>query len=486
MTSTLRINPQHDMHHITSIQQVKQMKKTRTETDTFGPIQVDATRYWGAQAQRSLQNFKIGWEKQPTSIVRALGIIKRAASETNMTLSGLDPKIGAAIINAAQEVIEGKLNDHFPLAVWQTGSGTQSNMNANEVISNRAIEMLGGEMGTKKPVHPNDHVNMSQSSNDTYPTAMHIACVEEIHHRLLPALQHLRNALNDKAGAFAKIIKIGRTHTQDATPVTLGQEFSGYCQQVQNGIARIEQTLPMLMQLAQGGTAVGTGLNAPKGFAEMVSEHIANITRLPFTSAPNKFEALAAHDAMVMTHGAINTVAASLFKIANDIRFLGSGPRSGLGELNLPENEPGSSIMPGKVNPTQCEALTQVCVQIFGNHAALTFAGASGHFELNVYNPVMAYNFLQSVQLMSDAATSFNDNCVQGIEAREDNIKTALDRSLMLVTALAPKYGYDRAAKIAKIAHKNGTTLREEAVKDGIDANDFDAIVRPEKMLGPS
>ena len=461
-------------------------KTTRTETDTFGPIEVDATRYWGAQAQRSLQNFKIGWEKQPASVVRALGIIKRAAAETNMVLSGLDKNLGAAIINAAQEVIEGKLNDHFPLAVWQTGSGTQSNMNANEVISNRAIEMLGGEMGTKKPVHPNDHVNMSQSSNDTYPTAMHIACAEEIHHRLLPALQHLRNALNDKAGAFAKIIKIGRTHTQDATPVTLGQEFSGYCQQVQNGIARIEQTLPMLMQLAQGGTAVGTGLNAPKGFAEMVAEHIANITRLPFTTAPNKFEALAAHDAMVMTHGAINTVAASLFKIANDIRFLGSGPRSGLGELNLPENEPGSSIMPGKVNPTQCEALTQVCVQIFGNHAAITFAGASGHFELNVFNPVMAYNFLQSVQLMADAATSFTENCVQGIEAREDNIKAALGRSLMLVTALAPKYGYDRAAKIAKTAHKNGTTLREEAIADGIDASDFDLIVRPEKMLGPS
>ena len=460
-------------------------KTTRTETDTFGKIEVDASRYWGAQAQRSLQNFKIGWEKQPASIVRALGIVKRAAAETNMVLSGLDKNLGAAIINAAQEVIEGKLNDHFPLAVWQTGSGTQSNMNANEVISNRAIEMLGGEMGSKKPVHPNDHVNMSQSSNDTYPTAMHIACVEEIHHRLLPALQHLRNALNDKAGAFAKIIKIGRTHTQDATPVTLGQEFSGYTQQVQNGIARIEQTLPMLMQLAQGGTAVGTGLNAPKGFAEMVAENIANITRLPFTTAPNKFEALAAHDAMVMTHGAINTVAASLFKIANDIRFLGSGPRSGLGELNLPENEPGSSIMPGKVNPTQCEALTQVCVQIFGNHAAITFAGASGHFELNVYNPVMAYNFLQSVQLMADAATSFTENCVQGIEAREDNIKAALNRSLMLVTALAPKYGYDRAAKIAKTAHKNGTTLREEAVADGIDANDFDAIVRPENMLGP-
>jgi fumarate hydratase, class II len=461
-------------------------KTTRTETDTFGKIEVDASRYWGAQAQRSLQNFKIGWEKQPASVVRALGIIKRAAAETNVKLSGLDSKIATAIINAAQEVIEGKLNDHFPLAVWQTGSGTQSNMNANEVISNRAIEMLGGEMGSKKPVHPNDHVNMSQSSNDTYPTAMHIACAEEIHHRLLPALQHLRNALNDKAMAFAKIIKIGRTHTQDATPVTLGQEFSGYTQQVQNGIARIEQTLPMLMQLAQGGTAVGTGLNAPKGFAEMVAENIANITRLPFTTAPNKFEALAAHDAMVMTHGAINTVAAALFKIANDIRFLGSGPRSGLGELNLPENEPGSSIMPGKVNPTQCEALTQVCVQIFGNHAALTFAGASGHFELNVYNPVMAYNFLQSVQLMADAATSFTENCVYGIEAREDNIKAALNRSLMLVTALAPKYGYDRAAKIAKTAHKNGTTLREEAVADGIDAADFDLIVRPENMLGPS
>jgi fumarate hydratase, class II len=461
-------------------------KTTRTETDTFGPIEVDASRYWGAQAQRSLQNFKIGWEKQPASVVRALGIIKRAAAETNMNLGQLDKAIGAAIINAAQEVIEGKLNDHFPLAVWQTGSGTQSNMNANEVISNRAIEMLGGVMGSKKPVHPNDHVNMSQSSNDTYPTAMHIACVEEIHHRLLPALQHLRNALNDKANQWAKLIKIGRTHTQDATPVTLGQEFSGYTQQIQNGIARIEQTLPMLMQLAQGGTAVGTGLNAPKGFAEKVAEHIASITRLPFTTAPNKFEALAAHDAMVMSHGAINTVAAALFKIANDIRFLGSGPRSGLGELQLPENEPGSSIMPGKVNPTQCEALTQVCIQIFGNNAAITFAGSQGHFELNVFNPVMAYNFLQSVQLMADAATSFTENCVIGIEAREDNIKAALDRSLMLVTALAPKYGYDRAAKIAKTAHKNGTTLRQEAIKDGIDEKDFDAIVRPENMLGPS
>ncbi len=461
------------------------MKKTRTETDSFGPIEVDATRYWGAQAERSLGNFKIGWEKQPASVVRALGIVKRAAAEANMSLGRLDAKIGGIIVKSAQEVIEGKLNDHFPLAVWQTGSGTQSNMNANEVISNRAIEMLGGEMGSKKPVHPNDHVNMSQSSNDTYPTAMHIACAEEIHYALLPALQKLRNALNDKAQSWKRIIKIGRTHTQDATPVTLGQEFSGYAKQIENGIARIEQTMPMLMELAQGGTAVGTGLNAPKGFAELVAERIAAITKMKFTTAPNKFEALAAHDAMVMTHGAINTVAASLFKIANDIRFLGSGPRSGLGELSLPENEPGSSIMPGKVNPTQCEALTMVCVQIFGNHAAVTFAGSQGHFELNVFNPVMAYNFLQSVRLMSDATNSFTDNCVVGITAREDNIKAALDRSLMLVTALAPKYGYDRAARIAKTAHKNGTTLREEAIKDGVPAADFDAIVRPEDMLEP-
>ena len=458
---------------------------TRTETDTFGPIPVETDKYWGAQAQRSLQNFKIGEEKMPAPIVRALGIVKRAAAEANMELGALKPEVGDTIVKAAQEVIEGKLNAHFPLSVWQTGSGTQSNMNANEVISNRAIEMLGGEMGTKKPVHPNDHVNMSQSSNDTFPTAMHIACAEEIEHRLLPALQKLRNALNDKAQAWKEIIKIGRTHTQDATPITLGQEFSGYATQIENGIARIEQTMPMLMQLAQGGTAVGTGLNAPVGFAEKVAEKIAAITQMKFTSAPNKFEALAAHDAMVFSHGAINTVAASLFKIANDIRFLGSGPRSGLGELALPENEPGSSIMPGKVNPTQCEALTQVCAQIFGNHAAITFAGASGHFELNVFNPVMAYNFLQSVRLMADAAVSFTDNCVAGIEPRRDNIQRGLDNSLMLVTALAPKYGYDRAAKIAKTAHKNGTTLREEALKDGIDGADFDAIVRPEKMIKP-
>jgi fumarate hydratase class II len=462
------------------------MSGTRTETDTFGPIEVQSDRYWGAQAQRSLGNFKIGWEKQPLPIVRALGIVKRAAAETNMALGHLDTTVGEAIVRAANEVIEGKLDDHFPLVVWQTGSGTQSNMNANEVISNRAIEMLGGVMGSKKPVHPNDHVNMSQSSNDTYPTAMHIAAAEEVTHRLIPALQQLRNALNDKSKAWAHIIKIGRTHTQDATPLTLGQEFSGYTQQVENGLARIEMTLPMLMQLAQGGTAVGTGLNAPIGFAETVADKIAQITGLPFTTAPNKFEALAAHDAMVFTHGAINTVAASLFKIANDIRLLGSGPRSGLGELALPENEPGSSIMPGKVNPTQCEALTQVCVQVFGNHAALTFADSQGHFELNVYNPVMAYNFLQSTRLLADAAVSFTDNCVVGIQPREDNIKAGLERSLMLVTALAPKIGYDNAAKIAKTAHKNGTTLREEAVGGGYVTNEeFDAIVRPEKMISP-
>jgi len=461
------------------------MSKTRTETDTFGPIKVDATKYWGAQAQRSIGNFKIGWERQPLPVVRALGIVKRAAAETNMALGRLDKTVGETIVKAAQEVIDGKLDEHFPLVVWQTGSGTQSNMNANEVISNRAIEMMGGEMGSKKPVHPNDHVNMSQSSNDTYPTAMHIAAAEEVQHRLIPALKHLHKALDTKAKEWAHIIKIGRTHTQDATPLTLGQEFSGYACQVENGIKRIEMTMPMLMELAQGGTAVGTGLNAPVGFAEMVADRIAKITGMPFTSAPNKFEALAAHDAMVMTHGAINTVAVSLFKIANDIRLLGSGPRSGLGELSLPENEPGSSIMPGKVNPTQCEALTMVCVQVFGNQAALSFAGSQGHFELNVYNPVMAYNFLQSVRLLADASVSFTDNCVVGIVAREDNIKLALDRSLMLVTALAPKYGYDRAAKIAKTAHKNGTTLREEAVKDGIPGDDFDLIVRPEDMIGP-
>lgn len=462
------------------------MSATRTETDTFGPIEVATNVYWGAQSQRSIGNFKIGWEKQPKPIIRALGIVKRAAAEANMELGRLDPTIGKAIVAAAQEVIDGKLDDHFPLVVWQTGSGTQSNMNANEVISNRAIEMLGGEMGSKKPVHPNDHVNMSQSSNDTYPTAMHIACAEQVAKELMPALEHLHAALKVKVKDFDHIIKIGRTHTQDATPLTLGQEFSGYSQQIANGVRRIKDTLYGLYELAQGGTAVGTGLNAPVGFAELVAKKIAEITHLPFVSAPNKFEALAAHDAMVFSHGAINTVAGSLFKIANDIRFLGSGPRSGLGELSLPENEPGSSIMPGKVNPTQCEALTMVCTQIFGNNAALTFAGASGHFELNVFNPVMAYNFLQSCRLLADASISFTDNCVVGIEAREDNIKAALDRSLMLVTALAPKIGYDNAAKIAKTAHKNGTTLREEAVGGGyVTDAEFDEVVRPEKMISP-
>jgi fumarate hydratase class II len=458
---------------------------TRTETDTFGPIEVEADKYWGAQAQRSLGNFKIGWEKQPAPIVRALGIVKKAAAETNMALGKLDPALGKVIIQASDEVIEGKLNAHFPLVVWQTGSGTQSNMNANEVISNRAIEILGGEMGSKKPVHPNDHVNMSQSSNDTFPTAMHIACAEEVVHKLLPALQVLHNALNDKAQAWKAIIKIGRTHTQDATPVTLGQEFSGYAKQIENGIKRIEMSLPMLMELAQGGTAVGTGLASPAGFAEGVASKISQITGMKFTSAPNKFEALAAHDAMVFTHGAITTAAMSCFKIANDIRFLGSGPRSGLGELALPENEPGSSIMPGKVNPTQCEAMTQVCAHILGNNAAIAFAGSQGHFELNVFNPMMAYNFLQSVQLLADASVSFTENCVVGIEPRLDNIQRGLENSLMLVTPLKEKYGYDLAAKVAKTAHKNGTTLKVEALKLGISEADFDAIVRPENMIGP-
>jgi fumarate hydratase, class II len=459
---------------------------TRTETDTFGPIDVEANKYWGAQAQRSLGNFRIGEEKMPKPLVRALGIVKRAAAETNMELGKLDRTIGEAIVKAAQEVIDGKLDAHFPLSVWQTGSGTQTNMNANEVISNRAIEMLGGAMGSKKPVHPNDHVNMGQSSNDVFPTAMHIAAAEFLVRETLPGLTKLSAGLVAKQEEFKDIIKIGRTHTQDATPLTLGQEFSGYAHAVENSIRRIEESSVDLFELAQGGTAVGTGLNAPVGFAELFATNVAKITGLPFVTAPNKFEALASHGALAYAHGALNACAMDLFKIANDIRFLGSGPRSGLGELSLPENEPGSSIMPGKVNPTQSEALTMVCAQVLGNQATIGFAASQGHFELNVFKPVVIYNFIQSARLIGDAAVSFTDNCVAGIEAREDNIRAAMEKSLMLVTALAPKIGYDNAAKIAKTAHKNGTTLREEAVGGGyVTAEEFDAVVRPEQMIAP-
>ena len=458
----------------------------KMETDSFGPLEVPADKYYGAQTARSLINFPIGSEIMPPAMIRALGIIKRSAAITNQALDNLDDTTAKAIIRAASEVAEGKLDDHFPLSVWQTGSGTQSNMNTNEVISNRAIEMLGGKIGSKTPVHPNDHVNRSQSSNDTFPTAMHIAAAEEIHHSLLPALGYLRNALNDKAQEFRKIIKIGRTHTQDATPVTLGQEFSGYAAQLENGIKRAEQGLKELMPLAQGGTAVGTGLNAKPKFAKMFAAEVAAYTKLPFKTAPNKFEALAAHDAYVSTHGALNTVAASLFKIANDIRFLASGPRSGLGEISLPANEPGSSIMPGKVNPTQCEALTMVCTQVMGNNTTITLAGSQGHFELNVYKPVMAYNMMQSIALISDSCMAFADKCVTGITANEDRIAELLSRSLMLVTALAPTIGYDNATKVAKTAHKNGTTLREEAVRLGfVTEAEFDKVVRPELMIKP-
>jgi fumarate hydratase class II len=460
------------------------MTATRTETDSFGPVEVPADRYWGAQSQRSIRNFPIGWEKQPVAIVRALGVIKQAAARVNMAFGDLDAKIGDAVVAAAQEVIDGKLDAHFPLVVWQTGSGTQSNMNANEVISNRAIEMLGGVMGSKKPVHPNDHVNMGQSSNDTFPTAMHIACATTATQVLIPGLEKLLAALEEKERAFAHIIKIGRTHTQDATPLTLGQEFSGYAHQVRLGIARVEQALENIYYLAQGGTAVGTGLNTRPGFAEKIAAEIAAITGMPFRTAPNKFEALAAHDALVELSGATRVVAASLFKIANDIRFLGSGPRCGLGELVLPENEPGSSIMPGKVNPS--EALTQVCAHVFGNDAAVGFAGSQGHFELNVFKPMMAYNVLQSMQLLGDAAGAFTDNCVAGLKADEARIDRLMRESLMLVTALAPTIGYDNATKVAKTAHRNGTTLREEAIALGfVDGETFDRVVRPEDMIAP-
>ncbi|MGA1275471.1 MAG: class II fumarate hydratase [Gemmobacter sp.] len=462
------------------------MGATRTETDSFGPLEVPAEKYWGAQTQRSIQNFRIGWERQPIPIVRALGVIKKACAEVNIAQGDIDPAIGRAIAAAAQEVIEGRFDDNFPLVVWQTGSGTQSNMNANEVIANRAIEMMGGVIGSKKPVHPNDHVNMGQSSNDTFPTAMHVAIGMVARDVLVPGLRHLHAGLAAKAAEFADLIKIGRTHTQDATPLTLGQEFGGYAHQVAMGIRRIEACLPDIYELAQGGTAVGTGLNTRVGWDGRVAAAIAGITGLPFVTAPNKFEALAAHDAMVMFSGALKTVAASLFKIANDLRLLGSGPRSGLGELILPENEPGSSIMPGKVNPTQAEALTMVCAHVMGNDAAVGFAGSQGHFELNVYNPMMAYNVLQSMQLLGDAARSFTDNMVAGTEANRPRIARLMQESLMLVTALAPTIGYDNATKVAKTAHRNGTTLREEAIALGfVDGETFDRIVRPEDMIGP-
>ena len=462
------------------------MADTRIETDSFGPLGVQADRYWGAQTQRSLGNFKIGGETMPLPLVRALGIVKMAAAKANMKLDNLQSDIGAAIVQAATEVAEGKLNDHFPLVVWQTGSGTQSNMNANEVISNRAIELMGGEMGSKTPVHPNDHCNCSQSSNDTFPTAMHIGAAEEAANRLIPALQHLHAALQSKSEQWADVVKIGRTHLQDATPLTLGQEFSGYATQLKYAIERVKTSLPRLLALAQGGTAVGTGLNAKPGFAEAFAAEVASFTGLDFVTAENKFEALAAHDAFVEMSGMLNTIAASLNKIANDIRLLGSGPRSGLGELSLPENEPGSSIMPGKVNPTQCEAMTMVCAQVMGNHTTITIAGTQGHMELNVFKPVMAYNLIQSMRLLGDAAVSFTDNCVVGIQANEANIRNLMERSLMLVTALAPKIGYDNATTVAKTAHKNGTTLREEAVGGGfVTEEEFDAIVRPEDMIAP-
>ncbi len=458
----------------------------RTETDSFGPIEVPADRYWGAQTERSRRNFRIGQDRMPIAIIRALGIVKLAAAETNRELGLIDQRRARAIISAAREVIDGKLDDHFPLVVWQTGSGTQTNMNLNEVIANRANELLGGKRGAKSPVHPNDHVNMSQSSNDSFPTAMHIAAAMRITDDLIAALEKLHRALRKKEKAFADIVKIGRTHTQDATPLTLGQEFSGYAAQVESGIARLRVAVRDLYPLAQGGTAVGTGLNSKPKFARLFAKHVAKLTKLPFTSAANKFEALASNDAYVFVHGAINAMATGLFKIANDIRLLGSGPRSGLGELILPENEPGSSIMPGKVNPTQCEAVTMVCCQVFGNHTAVTVAGSQGHFELNVYKPVLAYCMMHSIQLMADVAHSFTEHCVEGIQADEKRIRELMERSLMLVTALAPKIGYDNAAKVAKSAHVRGTTLKEEAVRLGfVSAAEFDRLVKPERMTRP-
>ena len=460
--------------------------KTRTETDSFGPIEVPAERYWGAQTERSRNNFRIGEERMPRPLIAALAIVKRAAAETNLELGSLDARRAKAIVQVAQEIIDGKLDDQFPLSVWQTGSGTQTNMNVNEVIANRANEMLGQKLGTKSPIHPNDHVNMSQSSNDSFPTAMHIAAAQEITRRLIPALTHLHEALQTKTKAFHSIVKIGRTHTQDATPLTLGQEFSGYAAQVKSGIARIRVAVKELYPLAQGGTAVGTGLNAKRAFAKLFARKVADMTGLPFVTAPNKFEALASHGALAFVHGALNALAADLFKIANDIRFLASGPRSGFGELILPENEPGSSIMPGKINPTQCEAMTMVCCRVFGNDTTVVVAASQGHFELNVFKPVIAYATLQSIRLLADAANSFTDHCVVGIRANEPRIRELMENSLMLVTALTPRIGYDKAAQIAKAAHANGTTLREEAIRLGfVSGAEFDRLVQPARMTHP-
>ena len=459
----------------------------RIETDSLGEMEVPADKYWGAQTQRSLQNFKIGTERMPQPLIRALGIQKKASAQANMELGVLPTDIGSAIVAAAEEVIDGTLAEHFPLVVWQTGSGTQSNMNANEVLSNRAIEILGGEIGSKSPVHPNDHCNKSQSSNDTFPTAMHIAAVEQIEHELIPSLEHLHHALNDKTQEFRDIVKIGRTHLQDATPLTLGQEFSGYTKQVEYGIAGVRSALPRLLHLAQGGTAVGTGLNAKVGFAELFATKVADITGFPFESAENKFEVMAAHDALVEMSGALNVLAVAMLKIAQDVRLLGSGPRCGIGEINLPANEPGSSIMPGKINPTQSEAMTMVCTQIMGNHMTITVAGSQGHYELNVFKPVMIYSLLQSIRLMADAARSFADLCVVGITANRERIDTLMHESLMLVTALNPHIGYDNAAKVAKKAYEDGSTLKAAALALGlVTAQQFDDWVRPDDMIGPS
>ncbi|MBA3613121.1 MAG: class II fumarate hydratase [Nitrospirales bacterium] len=464
----------------------KKTSHVRIETDSFGSIPVPADKYWGAQTQRSLENFQIGQERLPRPLIRALGIVKRCAALSNVTLNTIDETIGNAIADAAQGVIDGKLDDHFPLVIWQTGSGTQSNMNANEVIANLAIERLGGSLGSKTPVHPNDHCNRSQSSNDVFPTAMHIATVEQLHHFLIPSLEHLHQALLKKSQDWKDIIKIGRTHLQDATPLTLGQEFSGYAAQAQLGIDRIHDSLKRLYPLAQGGTAVGTGLNAKPEFGEKFAKEVAMYTRLPFSSASNKFESLATHDAMVEISGVLNVIAVSLNKIANDIRLLSSGPRSGLGELSLPENEPGSSIMPGKVNPTQCEAMTMVCAQVIGNHTTITISGAQGHLELNVFKPVIAYNVLQSIRLISDAVMSSTDKCIVGIEPNKARISELMEQSLMLVTALVPHIGYDKAGKIAQGALKNGRTLREEAIASGfVTEEEFNTFIRPEQMIHP-